>query len=79
MDEQGRPIPCREWTQTVIVEKLDAFDYASCGPTTRPTGDGHVQRAMWTEFPLRVTVIVSYQGSGDYPRRSRGCRRIVPW
>lgn len=81
VDEQGEPIPLQGWTQTVIVEKLDAFDYAivRTDDATDEATDTFNGRDV-DGFPLRVTVIVSYQGSGeDLPEEVTRVSWIVPW
>lgn len=55
--------PLEGWAQLVTVEKLDPFNYAAA-----PVTDAYVDTALgWKvdEFPLRVTVRVTYQGPYD--------------
>jgi prepilin-type N-terminal cleavage/methylation domain-containing protein len=66
MDEDGRPVPLRGWTQSVSVQKVDPFNYSIVrdhGYAQAPSGS-FPGRAVG-DFPLRVTVTVSYQGPYD--------------
>lgn len=59
----GQPLPLEGWTQRVIVEKVDPSNIS------QPVANDYVEPPTQTsqgrdvdEFPLRVTVIVEYQG-----------------
>jgi len=66
LDDEGNPLPLQGWRQAVTVEKLDPFntalvradDYADA-----PLGE-FAGRDV-DDFPLRVTVVVTYQGPFD--------------
>jgi hypothetical protein len=60
LDSEGNPVALRGWTQSVTVEKVDPFNFSSALPWTATTVNG-VARGV-DQFPLRVTVTVSYQG-----------------
>lgn len=62
------------WEQRVVVEKMDPFDYAQV------RDDSYVTAAVdIDEFPVRVTVIVSYQDLLDpEPREVTRVSWIVP-
>lgn len=65
-NEDGDPVPLEGWAQRVIVEKVDPYNfllvrsdtYAQAASATLPAIDAD-------EFPLRVTVIVTFQGIDD--------------
>ncbi len=59
-DEAGNPVPLQGWTQSVTVEKLDPFDTSIVVANDHETPTHRVH-----EFPLRVTVIVDFQGPFD--------------
>ncbi len=70
VNEDGDPMPLEGWVQRVIVEKVDPYNFLLV------RGDTYAQPASATlpaidadEFPLRVTVIVSYQGIDDTEAR----------
>jgi hypothetical protein len=48
----------------VAVEKVDPFNFSSAAPWTATQSANGVARAV-DQFPLRVTVTVSYQGPLD--------------
>jgi type II secretory pathway pseudopilin PulG len=64
VDGGGNPIALRGWTQSVAVEKVDPFNFSSAAPWTATQSANGVARAV-DQFPLRVTVTVSYQGPLD--------------
>lgn len=59
----GLPIPLRGWSQSVAVEKVDPYDFSLARDWnyTDP-GSGSFAGREVGQFPLRVTVTVSYQG-----------------
>lgn len=66
LDERGDPVPLRGWSQTVTVEKVDPFNFG----TVRAPGYAEVAAGAFPgrpvdQFPLRVTVVVEYQGPYD--------------
>jgi hypothetical protein len=65
VDQAGNPLPLQGWSQRVEVVKVDPFDYSNrlawdyvIPPSQTSTFPGRTV----DQFPLRVTVIVSYQG-----------------
>lgn len=66
-DERGDPLPMQGWTQHVTVEKVDPYDTATVradsyvAPASPPSFPG----LAVNKFPLRVTVVVQYQGPGE--------------
>jgi len=66
-DEHNNPLPLQGWTQTVRVEKVDPYDtavvrsHSYVAPAVPPNYPG----LAVDKFPLRVTVIVRYQGPHD--------------
>jgi len=70
LDNGGDPMPLEGWMQRIIVEKVDPYNfllvrsdtYAQPASATLPAIDAD-------DFPLRVTVIVSYQGIDDTEAR----------
>jgi hypothetical protein len=79
-DEDGNLIPMRGWSQTVTVEKLDPEDNGAAvdHEATQPPGEGSPGRTV-EQFPVRVTVVVEYQGPYDArPREMTRVMWIVP-
>ncbi len=64
--QNGVPEPLRGWTQTVFVEKVDPFNPATVRADSYvdPPAGSFAGRGV-DAFPLRVTVIVNYQGEND--------------
>jgi hypothetical protein len=62
----GRPLPLQGWSQSVLVQKLDPFNYASVldWTATAPANGTFAGRTV-DRYPLRVTVTVFYQGEFD--------------
>jgi len=66
LDERGDPVPLQGWTQTVTVEKVDPFNYATVrAPGYSEAAAGAFPGRAVDKFPLRVTVVVEYQGPYD--------------
>lgn len=66
LDEEGEPVPLAGWSQTVIVEKVDPFNYGTVRePAYAEAAAGAFPGRPVDKFPLRVTVIVEYQGPYD--------------
>lgn len=66
VDEDGNAIPMSGWSQTVYVDKVDPFNYA----TIREHGfsesaNGDFPGRSVDQYPLRVTVVVEFQGPND--------------
>jgi hypothetical protein len=66
LDSQGNPLPLQGWSQSVLVEKIDPFNFATvlAWEHTVPS-DGTFPGRTVDQYPLRVTVTVSYQGPFD--------------
>ena len=80
VDEYGNELSMQGWVQTVIVEKLDAFDSGTViDDDAFDAPSGSFEGRDVDEFPLRVTVIVSYQGPYDaLPAEVTRVEWIVP-
>lgn len=66
LDAEGNPIALRGWSQRVVVEKVNPFDYTEVlakGYFEVPSGN-FAGRGVG-DYPLLVTVIVAYQGPYD--------------
>lgn len=67
-DGEGEPLPMEGWSQSVTVQKVNPFNpsvtYADNATLAADTGTGFKGLAI-DEFPLRVTVRVSYRGPYD--------------
>ncbi|MGH7244345.1 MAG: type IV pilus modification PilV family protein [Phycisphaerales bacterium] len=66
LDGNGDPKPLEGWSQAVTVEKVDPLNFA----TVRAKGyyvaaSGNDPGIGVDQFPLRVTVVVTYQGAYD--------------
>jgi prepilin-type N-terminal cleavage/methylation domain-containing protein len=76
----GRPLPLQGWSQSVLVQKMDPFNYATVLPwnTTAAVNGAFPGRAV-DQYPLRVTVTVFYQGDFDaQPQSVTSMSWIVP-
>jgi hypothetical protein len=63
LDGEGRPVPLRGWTQSVAVQKVNPFDFATpVDWSAVENPDGEFRGRGVDQYPLRVTVTVSYQG-----------------
>lgn len=64
VDAQGVPVPLRGWSQSVVVEKINPYDYSEVVPWNefipKPSSGDFPGRAV-DQYPLRVTVFVRYQ------------------
>lgn len=66
LDEQNQPVPLTGWSQTITVDKVDPFNFA----TVRAHGysenaNGSFKGRKVDQYPLRVTVVIEYQGTYD--------------
>ena len=66
LDGQGNIVPLSGWTQRVIVDKVDPYNFS----TVRADGyeqvaTSQLPRIAVDKFPLRVTVVVEFQGVGS--------------
>lgn len=70
MGDDDKPLPLQGWSQTVMVEKVDPFDFSTVRPDkySEPAAGSFPGRAV-DQYPLRVTVIVEYQGPNDAAAR----------
>jgi hypothetical protein len=66
-DEEGNALALQGWSQSVLVEKIDPYDtsvvrsHAYEQPASPPNFPG----LALDKFPLRVTVVVTFQGPND--------------
>lgn len=67
-DTNGNPVPMNGWTQVISVQKVDPFNasvtYAKDATIAANTGTGFKGLAI-NEFPIRVTVQVTFRGPFD--------------
>lgn len=69
-DEDGNPLGMEGWTQSVVVEKVDPFNYATVrAHEFLEAPQGAFKGRGVDKYPLRVTVTVSYQGPYDSQSR----------
>ena len=61
-DDDGNPEPMHGWAQTVIVEKVEPFDTGTTRDDAywRETESGGLPPLGMNDFPLRVTVVVTF-------------------
>lgn len=66
LDEDGQPVPLAGWRQNVTVEKLDPYNFTQVRADNYvQPGSGQLPALAVDQFPLRVTVTVTYQALGD--------------
>jgi hypothetical protein len=65
VDNNGDPVPIPGWSQRVIVEKVLPTDLTQAVPDDFEQPGGAQPAIAVDEFPLRITVIVEYQGPFD--------------
>ncbi len=64
-DNDSNPVPMRGWSQLVLVDKVHPFDTSlSLAPNYFEPASGTSPGRAVDEFPLRVTVVVSYREPG---------------
>jgi hypothetical protein len=76
----GRPLPLQGWSQSVLVQKVDPFNFSTVLPwiATMPPSGSFPGRNV-DQYPLRVTVTVFYQGDFDVqPQPVTSMTWIVP-
>ena len=80
LDENDDPVPLEGWTQAVTVEKVSPTDFATVlAHDYKENADPNKEWRDVEDFPLRVTVAVSYQGPFDNsPREITRVVWIVP-
>lgn len=60
-DGGGAPVPLRGWTQRVLVEKVDPYNFSTTrADNYQQTATSQLPLITVDSFPLRVTVIVEY-------------------
>ena len=65
-DSDNKAVALQGWTQTVTVEKVDPFNWSLPRPGTYEiAANGSYKGLKVNDFPLRMTVTVSYQGVYD--------------
>lgn len=66
VDQDDNPIPMAGWSQSVYVDKLDPFNYATVREHAfKENANGDFPGRRVDQYPLRVTVVVEFQGPND--------------
>jgi prepilin-type N-terminal cleavage/methylation domain-containing protein len=66
VDAGGNPVSMRGWTQTVRVDKVEPYNFSTVRDRAyEQAASGSVPARPVDQFPLRVTVIGSFQGPLD--------------
>jgi len=80
VDAGNNPLPLQGWSQSVVVEKVDPFNYTLVRPKEfKENASGSFPGRKVDEYPLRVTVIVDFQGPNDpQPREITRVTWVVP-
>lgn len=66
LDGEGNPVALEGWRQRVLVTKVDPYNFSTArGPAYEQVASGLIPAIRVDQFPLRVTVIVEYQGLSD--------------
>jgi len=69
-DGDGMPVPLPGWTQTVFVDKVDPFNFTTVRDDDySEAAAGAFPGRTVDQYPLRVTVVVEYQGPNDTTAR----------
>ncbi|MCA9283053.1 MAG: hypothetical protein H6812_02630 [Phycisphaeraceae bacterium] len=74
VDGEVSEVSLRGWTQCVQVEKLDPYDYTIMVDNYEAGAGGADNRPM-TGYPIRVTVIVLFQG--EFDDEAREVSRVI--
>ena len=79
-DGDGAPVPLPGWSQTVYVDKVDPFNFTTVRDHNYfEAPAGSFPGRTVDQYPLRVTVVVEYQGPMDQsPREMTRMVWIVP-
>lgn len=79
-DNDGNAIPLDGWVQAVYVEKVDVYDFQQVRPEAyEQPASAQLPAIAVNEFPMRVTVVVTYQGLNDLaPEEITRLTWIVP-
>lgn len=77
----GAVQPMAGWAQSVTVEKVDPNNFSTVrAPSYARAAQGSIPALRVDQFPLRVTVTVTFQGVGDLaPREMARITWIVPY
>jgi prepilin-type N-terminal cleavage/methylation domain-containing protein len=80
VDNEGNPIPLEGWRQRVLVTKVDPYNFSIARASGyEQAAAGQIPHIRVDQFPLRVTVIVEYQGLSDtQPEEITRLTWIVP-
>jgi prepilin-type N-terminal cleavage/methylation domain-containing protein len=80
LDDNGNPVPLEGWSQLVTVEKVSPTDFAGVlAHDYKENADPNKDWRDVEDFPLRVTVVVDFQGPFDNaPREVTRVVWIVP-
>lgn len=66
LDHQGNPVPLQGWRQIVTVDKVDPYNFSQeRAPAYQQPANGQWPFIAVDAFPLRVTVVVTYQALGE--------------
>jgi prepilin-type N-terminal cleavage/methylation domain-containing protein len=66
LDANGVPVPLEGWSQRVIVEKVDPYNFNLVRtPSYVQAASANLGGIAVDQFPLRITVIVEFQGVND--------------
>jgi len=73
-DNENRPISLRGWRQSVTVEKIDPQNFATVQASSfaRAAAPPNFPGLAVNQFPLRVTITVTYQGPLDTSAHEMG-------
>ena len=79
-DSDGMQIALRGWSQTVFVDKVDPFNFTTVrAHEYQEAPSGSFPGRTADQYPLRVTVVVEYQGPNDLtPREMTRMVWVVP-
>jgi len=70
LDGDDNPVSLQGWSQTVMVEKVDPFDFSTVrADKYNEAASGSFPGRTVDQYPLRVTVIVEFQGPNDVAAR----------
>jgi hypothetical protein len=66
LDPQGNPVPLQGWRQIITVDKVDPYNFSQDrAPAYQQPANGQWPFIPVDAFPLRVTVVVTYQALGE--------------
>ncbi|GJQ30260.1 MAG: hypothetical protein HBSAPP03_21440 [Phycisphaerae bacterium] len=66
LDQAGNPVSLDGWTQRVTVEKVDPYNFSQTRANAyQQAASAQLPFIGVNGFPMRVTVVVTYQGLGE--------------